>query len=139
MSSVTFDRRRAIDVAIRIGIVVLTLATAAIHLSLGGLLFTLNAAGYAALAVAMVAPLALAGRVRWLTRFALLGFTLATIVGWLVMGPRFPLAYMTKAVEVGLVVLLIAEILRAHGGPAGVVRQLATLVPGRIRRFDASA
>jgi hypothetical protein len=31
----------------------LTLATAYIHLSLGGLLFTLNAAGYAALAAAV--------------------------------------------------------------------------------------
>ena len=139
MSSVTSGNGRVIDIAIRIGIVVLTLTTAAIHLSLGGLLFTMNAVGYAALAVAMVAPLALAERVRWLTRFALLGFTLATIIGWVLIGPRFPLAYTTKFIEVGLVALLIVEILRAHGGPVGVLRQLATLIPARFRWFAPSA
>jgi hypothetical protein len=132
-------RSRAIDAVLRTGIVVLTLSTAAIHFSLGGLLFLANAAGYATLAAAMVAPLAIADRVRWLTRFALLGYTTTTIVAWLVMGPYFQLAYIAKGIEVALVTLLVIDILRAHGGPAGVVRQLATLIPSRIRRLAAGA
>ena len=62
--------------ALRFLVVGLTLATAAIHGSLGGLLFLANAVGYATLAVAMIVPGPL-GRVRWLVRLALLGFTAA--------------------------------------------------------------
>ena len=45
-----------ISVFLRGGVVMLTMLTAAIHASLGGLLFTLNAAVYLALAVAMILP-----------------------------------------------------------------------------------
>jgi hypothetical protein len=138
-SAATARRSTSLDVALTIGIVVATLTTAVIHFSLGGLLFLANAAGYVTLAVALVAPLAIADKVRWLTRFALLGFTLATIVGWVVMGPRFPLAYLTKGIEIGLVVMITVAILRAHGGPAGVVRQLMTLIPSRIRGGAAAS
>jgi hypothetical protein len=93
------------------------LASAWIHLTMGGLLFTMNAAGYLALAVALVIPLDLARRARWLTRLALLGFTSATILGWLLMGARFPLAYIDKAIEVVLIGFLLADIWRADGPP----------------------
>ena len=43
-------------VALRASVVGLTLATAAIHASLGGMLFMANAAGYTVLAIAMVIP-----------------------------------------------------------------------------------
>ena len=51
-----------IDAALRTAIVGLTLATASIHATLGGALFTLNAIGYVVLATAMVAPLVIASR-----------------------------------------------------------------------------
>jgi len=123
-------------IALRGGVVILTLLTAAVHASLGGVLFTLNAAVYLALAVAMVLP-AIAP-VRWLVRLALLGFAVATIGGWLLFGARFPLAYLDKAVELALLVFLAIEIWLFDGGPAGDLRRArrlaATLVaalPGR--------
>ena len=59
---------RTSDVVVRAAIVALTLATGYIHFTLGGLLFTLNATGYAVAAVAMIIPLALAVRFRWVIR-----------------------------------------------------------------------
>ena len=56
---------RTSDVVVRAAIVGLALATGYIHSTLGGLLFTLNAVGYLTAAVAMVIPLALAVRFRW--------------------------------------------------------------------------
>ena len=61
-------------------IVLLTLTTAAIHASLEGWLFAMNAVGYSALATLMIVPGPI-GRYRWLVRLALLGFTAATIAG----------------------------------------------------------
>jgi len=110
------------DGLLRAGIIGLTLATAWIHYSLGGLLFLMNAAGYATLALAMVLPGPL-GRARWLVRLALLAFTLTTIGAWFAFGARFQLAYVDKAIEVGLVLLLSVELWRADGGPLGVARK----------------
>lgn len=112
-----------VDTAIGVAIVVLTLSTAAIHYSLGGMLFLMNAAGYTVLAIAMAAPFAFAERYRLAPRLALLGFTLATIVGWVLVGARFELAYVTKAIEVVLVALLLVDIYRTYGSPAGVARE----------------
>ncbi len=67
---------RAADVVIRAAIVVLALSTAYIHSTLGGLLFTLNAVGYVTAAVAMVIPLALAVRFRWVVRLGLIGYAM---------------------------------------------------------------
>jgi hypothetical protein len=108
-------------------IVALTVATAAIHASLGGLLFMANAVGYATLAVLIALPGPVA-RVRWLVRLALLGFTTMTIAGWLAFGARFQLAYVDKGVELLLVALVAAEIWRLDGGPTGVVRRAHRLV-----------
>lgn len=115
------------DVAIRTLIVALTLATAAIHASLGGLLFMANAIGYTTLAVAMILP-GPVGRVRWLVRLALIGFTAATIGGWVLLGARFPLAYLDKGIEVALIGVVAFELWRSDGGPIGVVRQARILV-----------
>jgi hypothetical protein len=109
------------------GVVVLTLATSYIHSTLGGLLFTLNALGYATLAIAMVLPIQLLDRFRWLIRLALLGFTLMTIGGWLLFGARYDMAYLTKAIEAVLVALLIVSIYRFDGGLAGVLARLRGL------------
>src|SRR3990172_4562777 len=103
---------------LQLSVVGLTLATAAIHASLGGLLFTLNAVGYASFAIALVLPGTI-GRYRWLVRLALLGFTAATIGGWLLFGARFPLAYLDKAIEVALIVFVSVEQWALCGGPGG--------------------
>ena len=116
-------------VALRAGVLLLTLATAAIHASLGGLLFMANAAGYAVLALAMVVP-GPATRFRWLIRLALIGFTAATIGGWVAFGPRFGLAYLDKAIEIALIGVLLVEQWRSDGGPVGVYRRIRGLLRG---------
>jgi hypothetical protein len=122
------------DVVLHFAIVGLTLATAVIHARLGGLLFLANAAGYATLALAMVAPLPIARRYRWLIRFALLGFTSATIAGWLAFGARFQLAYLDKGIEALLVGCLVAEAYRLDGSPLEAVRRLVRLARSVIGR-----
>ncbi len=118
-----------VTVVLRTIVVILTLATAAIHASLGGLLFMANAAGYTVLAIAMVSP-GLPARWRWLVRLALIGFTAATILGWVAMGPRFGLAYLDKAIEVALIGILLVEQWQADRGPVGVYRRLRRLANG---------
>jgi hypothetical protein len=111
---------------IAVAIVALTLTTAYIHLTLGGLLFTLNAAGYAALALAMVVIATvshpLVRRFDWAPRVGLAGYTAVTIAGYLIIGPYFGLGWIAKAIEVAILALLAADIVRAYGSPAGLVR-----------------
>jgi hypothetical protein len=127
------NSRTAGAVVLRAAIVVLTLATAYIHTTLGGLMFMANAAGYFVLAVAMIAPVAILERNRWLVRAALLGFTIATIVGWIIFGARYWTAYVDKAIEVGLVGLLVIEMLRYDGGPANVLLRVVDLAVTVVR------
>jgi len=119
--------RDPIGIALRVAIVLLTLATAYFHSTLGGLLFTLNALGYLFYAVMMVLPIPIVARYRWLVRVGLLAFTLVTIVGWLVIGARFTMAYIDKAVEIGLVVALLVEMWRYDGGPIEALRRTVQL------------
>jgi hypothetical protein len=120
-------------IALRSIVVLLTLATAAIHASLGGMLFLANAAGYTVLALAMVVP-GLPGRWRWLIRLALIGFTAVTIIGWVAVGPRFGLAYVDKAIEVALIGMLLIEQWRSDGGPVGVYRRARRVLGGLVDR-----
>jgi hypothetical protein len=112
-----------VDAAIRLAIVGLVLGTAYIHSTLGGLLFTLNAAGYLVAAVAMVIPLALASRFRWFIRLGLMGYAAATILGWALQGPYYSTAYLAKAIEVALIALLAIDFVRFDGNPIQVVRR----------------
>jgi hypothetical protein len=109
-----------------VAIVALTLTTGYIHLILGGLLFTLNAAGYAALALAIgiIATVShpLVRRFDWAPRVGLAGYTAVTIAGYLVIGPYFGLGWTAKAIEVAILVLLVADLRRAYGTPVGLVR-----------------
>ncbi len=123
---------------LRGGVVFLTLTTAAVHASLGGPLFTLNAIGYATFAIALVLPGRLAG-IRWLVRLGLLGFTAATIAGWIAFGARFPLAYIDKGVESVLVVFLLIDLWLEDGGPAGVIRRGRALATSAWRAIAARA
>lgn len=115
-----------VGLLIRAAIVGLTLATGWIHLTLGGLLFTLNGLGYLVAAAAMVVPLALTVRFRWFIRLGLIGYVLAAIAGWFVMGPRYDVAYIAKAIEVALIVLLAVEVRAYDGSPIRRIRRLAT-------------
>jgi hypothetical protein len=110
------------DIVLRVAIVGLTLATAYIHSTLGGLLFTLNAAGYLVAAIAIVIPLGLAVRFRWVVRLGLMGYAATTILGWAIQGPYFTTAYIAKAIEVTLIVLLAIDFARMDGNPIKVIK-----------------
>ena len=131
---------RPSDVAVRAAIVALALATGYIHSTLGGLLFTLNAVGYAVAAVAIVVPLALAVRFRWVVRVGLIGYAATAIVGWAIQGPYYTTAYIAKAIEVALIVLLAVDFARHDGNPIALVRrELAAFSSLVTRRGTAAA
>ncbi len=126
---------RSSDVLIRAAIVALTVATGYIHLTLGGLLFTLNAFGYFVAAMAIIVPLGLAVRFRWIVRVGLIGYAATAIVAWAVMGPYFSTAYVAKAIEIALIVLLAIDFARHDGNPIALVRrELATFIALITRR-----
>ena len=134
----TYQDSRPMGIIV-IAIVELTLTTAFIHLTLGGLLFTLNAIGYAVLAVAMVVIATVSHlfvrRFDWLPRVGLAVYTVATIGGYLVMGPYFSLGWVAKAIEIAILTLLVADLHRAYGSPSGLVRAaLASVGLGRGSR-----
>ena len=111
--------------ALTVTTVELTLTTAYIHLSLGGVLFTLNALGYAMLALALAAgaiPHPFIRRFSWLPRVGLAAFTAITIGAYLVTGPYFSLGWVAKAVEVAILTLLAGDIVRVYGSLGGLVR-----------------
>ena len=131
---------RPADVAIRAAIVTLTLSTAYIHSTLGGLLFTLNALGYVVAAIAMIVPLAIAVRFRWVVRVGLVGYAATAIIAWAVMGPYFSTAYVAKAIEVALIIALAIDFARHDGNPIAVARrELATLTNLVTRRGTFAA
>ena len=139
-----FLRSRSAGAMLTAAIVGLTLATAYIHLSLGGLLFTLNGLGYVGLAglivIGAVAPFAMVERFSWFPRLALMGYTALTIAGYLVMGPYFSLGFIAKGIEVALIVALTLDVVRVYGSPFGLVRAaLASVAPVLPERFRPSA
>ena len=93
----------------------LTLATALIHLSLGGVLFTLNGLGYLGLAAAYLAavliPVPLVRRYSWLPRVGLAAYAAVTIVAYLVIGPYFTLGWITKGIELAIIGLVTVDLL----------------------------
>ena len=100
-------------------IVDLTVATAYVHLTLGGLLFTLNGLGYLALAAAYVAgvtvPHPLVRRYAWVPRAGLAGYALVTIGAYLVIGPYFALGWIAKGIELAIVGLVAVDLLTDDG------------------------
>ena len=95
---------------------------------------TLNALGYLTAAVAMVIPLALAVRFRWFIRLGLMGYAATAIVMWAIQGPYYSTAYIAKAVEVALIVLLAIDFARHDGNPVGVVRRELAAFTGLVAR-----
>lgn len=102
---------------LKIGVILLTLGTAAIHLYLGLLgfpLFVLNGLGYLALLAALYLPLPQLDRYRNLARWALVGYTALTIFLWILVGARTPIGYVDKLIEVALIALLVLEARRTR-------------------------
>jgi hypothetical protein len=128
-------------VVLRVAIVGLALATAYIHSQLGGLLFTLNALGYVVAAVAMVIPLGIAIRYRWVVRLGLMGYAATTIIGWAIQGPYYSTAFIAKGIEVALIALVAIDFVRADGNPVVKVRsELASALAWvSARRASAGA
>ena len=100
----------------QIVILLLVVATALVHLgkgvSDGLIMFIANGLGYLALGAAAYLPIPPLANVRRLAKWALLAFTLVTIIGWIFIGERIPLGYIDKAIEVVLVILLIIDLRR---------------------------
>lgn len=99
---------------LRFGIIVLTVATAVVHLYLGfqGLpLFVLNGLGYLTLLAALYLPIPRLLPYQTTVRWVLVGYTALTIVLWLIVtgGISAALGYMDKIVEALLIILLLAE------------------------------
>jgi hypothetical protein len=111
-----------VDIAIRIGVVGLTLITAIVHLSLlfPDPVFILNGLGYLTLLAALYLPIPRLVTHRRLVRWTLIGYATLTILAWVAIGERTLLGYSTTADEVALVILLLIEgrrmRLRGEGG-----------------------
>jgi hypothetical protein len=102
------DRTRLV----RLAIVALAVATAAIHIALaipkGAELwmFYLNGLGYLGLTAALYLPIAAVRPYRRWLRWALMAYTMVTILGWVAIGERTPIGFLDKIIEVALVALL---------------------------------
>jgi hypothetical protein len=97
--------------ALRVSIVLLTLATALIHLQLAfpDPAFILNGLGYLALLAALYLPVPRLARYRNIVRWVLIGFTALTILLWILLGARTPIGYVDKAIEIALILLLLLD------------------------------
>ena len=102
--------------ALRVGILLLTLATAFIHLQLAfpDPAFVLNGLGYLTLLAALYLPVSRLARYRNVVRWVLVGYTALTILLWVLFGARIPIGYIDKAIEVTLILLLLLEARRSH-------------------------
>jgi hypothetical protein len=72
-------------------------------------------------------------RVRWLVRYPLVGFAATTIVAWFAFGARFDLAYLSKAIELALIGLVLVESWVVDGGPLVVARRVERIAVAAIR------
>ena len=124
--------RSSVKRSLGIGIFLLTLATAFIHLFLaltaipyfglnfGVVLFILNGLGYLVLLGALQLPIPQLRRFRSYTRWALVAFAALTIVLWLIMAPVYDfIGYTDKVIEIALIMLLIADAYKPSSEPSG--------------------
>jgi hypothetical protein len=116
------SRTSSVGLSLGVGIFVLTVATAVIHLYLafsaigsmgfnfGVMLFILNGLGYLGLLALLQLPIRQLARYRSAARWALIAFAALTIVLFFIMAPVYPLiGYVDKAIEVALIALLLAD------------------------------
>lgn len=109
-------RRASADTALRAGIVLLTLGTAAIHLQLAfpDPVFILNGLGYLGLLAALYLPVPQLARYRRITRWTLICYTVLTVVLWILIGERVFIGYADKVIKVALIALLFIESRRSN-------------------------
>ena len=116
------SRTSSVGLSLGVGIFVLTVATAVIHLYLaftaigsmgfnfGVMLFILNGLGYLGLLAVLQLPIRQLARFRSAARWALIAFAALTIVLFFVMAPVYTIiGYVDKAIEVALIALLLAD------------------------------
>jgi hypothetical protein len=117
------SRTSSVGLSLGVGIFVLTVATAGIHLYLaltaiatmgfnfGVMLFILNGLGYLGLLAVLQLPIRQLARFRSAARWALIAFAAVTIVLFFIMAPKpyTILGYVDKAIEVALIALLLAD------------------------------
>ena len=108
--------RASSDTVLRVGIALLTLATALIHLQLAfpDPAFILNGLGYLALLAALYLPHPRVAGYRTLVRWVLVGYAALSILLWVLLGARTPIGYIDKAIEIALIALLLLEARRAR-------------------------
>jgi hypothetical protein len=99
---------------LQIAIIVLTLITALVHLFIGfsfsEVILILNGLGYLGLLGLLYLPIAAAAPYRNYVRWILIAFAAVTIVAYFIVEPnRGTLGYVTKLVEVVLIILLFME------------------------------
>lgn len=104
-------------------IILLIAATALMHIYLafqlpGGVdsVFLLNGLGYLILAILIYAPIAALARYRNILRWVLIAYAAITVLAWLFIGARSMFAYVDKAIEIALIVLLWFDWQRQRGG-----------------------
>ena len=103
---------RSANDPLRIGVIVLTIVTALIHIYLGlkGFpLFILNGLGYLGLLAALTLPIPRLSGYRNLTRWVLVGYAALTILLWILVGARNSIGYTDKIIEVCLIVVLLID------------------------------
>jgi hypothetical protein len=113
--------RTSAGVGLWVGIFLLTLATAVIHLylglSFGNTLFVLNGLGYLGLLAALQLPIPQLARFRGAVRWVLIGYAVLTIVLYFIDNPGMTIGYVDKAIEVALIVLLLVDAYRVGSEP----------------------
>ena len=109
------------NVALQIGIIVLTLVSAVVHLWLAfrsfafpDPAFILNGLGYLTLLAALYLPIPQAERYRNVVRWVLIGYAALTATLWIAIGLRIPIGYITTTDEVVLILLLLLEARRSR-------------------------
>jgi hypothetical protein len=134
--------RSSVNFGLGVGIFVLTLSTAVIHLFLaftaipyfglnfGVMLFILNGLGYLGLLAALQLPISQLARFRSAARWALVAYAALTIVLWCIMAPSYEIiGYIDKAIEVALIALLLADAYTASAEPSGDPPSTRTTAP----------
>jgi hypothetical protein len=100
------------DLLLRGAIVALALAAGYIHWTLGGLLFSLNAIGFAVGALGMLVPFEWAEQHRWPARVGLAAYAATTLGMWFLQGPRYSTAFLAAAIELLLIGMLALDFVR---------------------------
>jgi hypothetical protein len=96
----------------------------------------LNALGYVTLAAAVVGSALFLRRFLPLVLMALAAYATVTILGWMVMGPYFDVAYLAKGIEIVLIVTIIITLRRMWPETQAALQWLRALPSSLMNRGD---